>query len=169
MIKLLKLKVIAIVLPVLVISAWIGSYVYRANIGAEIELPVYGYDPRDLLAGHYLQYRVEYGGQLECQGHTERCVCLHKVGAHFAAQASLDCNAAFDSCEHVLRGKCVGSQFIAGIERYYFPEQFTKELRTVPDDATIKLRLSKDGKGVVTGFYITGKPLTDWLKEQPPQ
>ena len=32
-------------------------------IGSEIILPISGFDPRDILSGHYLVYRIDYGIQ----------------------------------------------------------------------------------------------------------
>ena len=47
-------------LPLAVLVAWTGYHTISSRIGTEIILKVAGYDPRDLLSGHYLTYNVVY-------------------------------------------------------------------------------------------------------------
>lgn len=51
---------ILLLLPVVGIGAWmlyLASFTQSAEI---ITLPVRGYDPRNLLSGHYIQYQIDW-------------------------------------------------------------------------------------------------------------
>lgn len=55
-------------LPLLGLAALWGWTDHRTQQGTEWEVPVQGYDPRDLLSGHYITYRYEWPGLAENQG-----------------------------------------------------------------------------------------------------
>lgn len=56
------IRVFALVLPLLgLAAAWIVTHT-RAQQGVEWDVPVMGYDPRDLLRGHYIQYQYDWPG-----------------------------------------------------------------------------------------------------------
>jgi uncharacterized membrane-anchored protein len=150
---------IAAFAPVIVMAGWI---VYLSTITAtapEIELPIIGFDPRDLLSGHYLRYQVKYDVEIECKA-SEWCVCFDAQN-HVQAQDTCD---AMTSCDRKLRGSCSNNRFVAGIERYYFSEKFSKELAVVPEGATITVALSSSGKGIVKALLVGGVPVNKWLE-----
>ena len=67
------------------------------NSGVDIKLPVMGYDPRDLLSGHYIQYQIDWE-KADCN-QFEDSVC-HKD--NFCIDATLDQQqAAFELCAEV--------------------------------------------------------------------
>jgi uncharacterized membrane-anchored protein len=160
------ISLIAIVLPILVIAAWMGQYALRVKQGNEVTLAIAGFDPRDLLSGHYLQFRVDYGLEIDCTNTGPRCICLESAGDRYVAKRENNCSGESEACAHRLRGQCENNRFVAGIERFYFPEQYQKALAVVPPAATITVSLSKDGTGVITAMDVAGKPLMDWLKNQ---
>ena len=46
--------------------------------GQKVTLPIHGFDPRDLLAGNHLVYRIEYGLKSLCSGpknQVQRKIC----------------------------------------------------------------------------------------------
>lgn len=52
--------IMALTLPLVVLIIW-GSWLWLTRgIRQEIVLPIQGYDPRDLLAGHYLSYQIKW-------------------------------------------------------------------------------------------------------------
>ncbi len=163
------LKVLAIGLPIVVIAAWIVSYAVTVRTGVTIRLAVSGYDPRDLLSGHYLRYVVEYGGAVDCPVATasaEKCVCLDGKEHQFAKISDQgDCRDNLD-CKNLLKGTCNKGRFEAGIERFYFPEEYVKQLRIVPPDASIVVALSPAGKGVVKELLVMDESILEWVKKK---
>jgi hypothetical protein len=56
------LRALALVLPLLGLAAtWAYTHV-RAQQGTEWDVPIAGYDPRDLLRGHYVVFTYEWPG-----------------------------------------------------------------------------------------------------------
>lgn len=165
-----SLKFYLVVLgPVAVMLGWTGYHAAVVAQGEKIRLRVEGYDPRDLLSGHYLRYRVDYGNEGVCQGHGQAaaCVCLERLGGAGPARATWvgRCEARLD-CRLWLRGRCQYDRFEAGIERYYFPETLSQPLATVPEDATIEVVLDGRGGGLVSGFFVGEEPLLDYARRQ---
>ena len=50
----------ALVLPLAVLTIWSGWLGITRGIRQEVVLPIQGYDPRDLLSGHYLRYQIKW-------------------------------------------------------------------------------------------------------------
>lgn len=69
------LSLAALALPVLGLTISAGWHQWRQSGAAEWRIPVTGYDPRDLLAGHYARFR--YAWRLEGQCPSGDCMfCL---------------------------------------------------------------------------------------------
>jgi uncharacterized membrane-anchored protein len=160
----------SILVPIVALGWWnvqIGSVLSQ---GFQVELQVEGYDPRDLLAGHYIQYRINYGEPLICgpEDYDEKCVCLKPTASIVsAADRVVTCDEAGNAaCPVFIRGTCNGTgRFEAGIERFYFSEQYSDKLMTVPPNSRIKVRLSHNGEAVVEDFLADGKPIAVYAAE----
>lgn len=150
------LLMIALALPILALAlnAWLKSE--QRSSGEEIVLPIEGFDPRDLLSGHYLTYRVDYGVENGCAEHNvEASVCLRPVRGIYAEQALPD------DCELFIRGRCdERAAFSAGIERFYIPEEYASVLEGKVRDNKGELVLSVDGQGnaAIRDLLIEGRP-----------
>lgn len=136
--------IIALALPV---AALLSLTAYKAWIftrGVEVVLPITGYDPRDLLAGHYLTYRVDYGVEDPCRDYSSQtaCVCLSDEGNEFRSR----CDAT-GRCRRFIAGSCREGRFMAGIERYYIPESKARELDAKVRRGGAKIRVAVDPSG----------------------
>ena len=47
-------------LPFFGIALWLGYFALFIEGSAEVRLPITGYDPRNLLSGHYVAYRIDW-------------------------------------------------------------------------------------------------------------
>ena len=165
----------AIFVPILIITGWIGSYSFITQSGSTVRLRIEGYDPRDLLAGHYLRYRVNYGDNIECpandQGEgTSWCLCLDQKNGKFSQVSSQGSCDEFSDCRAgMIKGTCKSQRFEAGIERFYFAEENQKLLKLVPPESSIIVALSPAGKGVVKDLMVGEVPLATWIEEQNQQ
>ena len=114
-----------------------------------------GYDPRSLLSGHFLTYRVLYPSQTK-----EICptdfrpsvyVCLKTKGVSFKK---------VPYCKPFIKGECVLGRFKAGIERFYIPEKdakkLDKKLRERRHKATVEISVLENGVAQVTNFFFDG-------------
>lgn len=136
--------------------------IYKAavlKVGAEYTLPIRGYDPRDLLSGHYLIYGVEYGVADVCANSNvvpgdpprEGFVCLEPKMFSFEKPAS---------CEAMVRGVCSGNRFVAGIEKFFIPEGRARELEraVIEQRGSIKISILGNGQAQVKELLVDGKP-----------
>jgi uncharacterized membrane-anchored protein len=162
---------LGVVFPIVVLLGWLGQLVWLERTGAEVRLPVRGFDPRDLLAGHYLTYAVDYGPLEICarEGYVETestCVCLAQSTVSRLHEASWAgaCSERVDACPVFIKGTCNAGRFEADIERFYFPETYSSELAVVPEQSSIEVSLTASGQGLVTGFYVGDVELVKYAK-----
>jgi uncharacterized membrane-anchored protein len=161
-----RLQIISIFLPVLVMGAWIGSVALHRTSGNIARLRVVGFDPRDLLSGHYLRYQIDYGeSPVTCQSADDWCLCLKVDQQGLARMEHQGRCSILPGCELRLRGQCQNERFTAGIERYYFSEEFRKELAVVPEQSSIEVSLDDQGNAIVKEFFVAEQKLIDWLKQ----
>ncbi|MFZ4715624.1 MAG: GDYXXLXY domain-containing protein [Bacteriovoracaceae bacterium] len=148
MIKSKKIMLIAVLIPVL---SLMGLTLYKKSIiefGTEIVLPISGYDPRDLLSGHYLVYQVDYGVNSICPQDSnnsvtnEAWICLETKSFSYSKPSF---------CSKKIKGTCRGIIFQAGIERFYIPEEKSKELdaKIREKKASIIVSVNQNGDAVV--------------------
>lgn len=64
-------RIALLLLPTLVLAGWAASIAIKRNMQPAMRIAIVGYDPRDLLRGHYLQFRLDLS-----PGETAPCVCL---------------------------------------------------------------------------------------------
>ncbi len=55
-----KILAIAFFIPFITLFAWTMYLYTQQAMGKEIKVAVTGYDPRDLLSGHYIQYTIDW-------------------------------------------------------------------------------------------------------------
>ena len=51
---------IILIVPLICLMCWTGTLFARRQSGQEIKVAIQGYDPRDLLSGHYIQYQIDW-------------------------------------------------------------------------------------------------------------
>lgn len=162
-----------VALPICYMAFWLASLEASVTLAKEITLEVEGYDPRDLLSGHYLRYRVSYGDVankgLTYNYSSDSCLCFG-VEPTVPAKAiwAGNCSERDQStCGIYLRGHTGwGPQFIADIERYYIPEQYASSLQRVPSNTTIRVAVPSSGRGIVRGMYVDGGDILEWAKSR---
>lgn len=55
-----KIKVFVLLLPFVVLCSWALYYACIVKNSPTVTLPITGYDPRDLLSGHYIEFRIDW-------------------------------------------------------------------------------------------------------------
>jgi uncharacterized membrane-anchored protein len=114
-------------------------------------------------------YRVDYGFEpqnLNMRYGENGCVCL-SVGDQGIARATWQglCEDRNEStCHLFIKGRSEYGNFVAGIERYYFPEEYQQVLFSIPRDATIKVRITEDGSAYVRDMYVAGEPILEYAR-----
>lgn len=146
-----KTLIIALLFPILALAALVVYKKHILNTGQEVILPISGYDPRDLLSGHYLIYQVNYGVENICpQGTVESSyICLDNKTFSYEKPVQ---------CKLILHGACDYGHFKAGIEKYYIPENRSEELtqKIRKKQASIVIVVPPSGNAQVKDLLIDG-------------
>ena len=149
-------------LPLLGILAMVGRAEWTVRTGDLWQVPIEGYDPRDLLSGHYLIFRFGFekdrppncspGRGFAC------CVCLTKgsQGGQIPDVSWVEeCSKPPQSCD-----SWVPAESLDSLHRFYVPEgeglRLEKEVRE--KRASIGLAVRKDGGAAIQELYLDGKP-----------
>src|SRR5215475_15431191 len=85
----------ALLLPIVAFLGLVGRAELLRASGPVFHVAIAGYDPRDLLQGHYLRYRLQWPADGACDG-TTCCLCLQTSGVHTNFQCRVP-DAACDS------------------------------------------------------------------------
>lgn len=154
MIKNKNAFIIALVFPIIALLSLTAYKKYIVSVGKKIIFPISGYDPRDLLSGHYLVYSIDYGVENICpphQGDSTGYVCLEPKMFSYSKPSN---------CLKFIRGICNANRFEAGVEKFYIPEdqanKLDKQIRT--GAASIVLSVTPDGQAQVNDLLINGQP-----------
>ncbi len=136
----------AIAIPILALVLLTAYKAFFISTGTKVTLSIVGYDPRDLLSGHFITYTVDYKIPDLCanQGQQEQCVCIEETG-----NSTLPTCAKQDrgSCKTFIKGQCNFGRLEAGIEKYYIPESKAGELDRIVRLGKSKIVVSVDPFG----------------------
>jgi len=149
--------IVALVLPLIALVGTAFLKGMQRASGTEVILPIEGFDPRDLLSGHYLTYRVDYGVAPACatpEVHADLCINPTR-GIYPEGTRPSDCSL-------FIRGYC-GSDthfLVEDINRFYIPEEHAAALDTKVRNkqGAIVLSVDTDGNAVLKDLLIDGKP-----------
>jgi hypothetical protein len=123
-----RFTLFAVVLPLLAVGLGIVRAELFHRSARDYVFEIAGYDPRDLLRGHYLQFRLRVEPLPErepCDASVaDCCLCLTRSSADavpYAERAS--CVTALASCDGALH-----TRYLDEPQRYYVPEHEARAL-----------------------------------------
>ncbi|ABC64462.1 GDYXXLXY domain-containing protein [Erythrobacter litoralis] len=133
-------SLLALALPVIGLGglwAWTESW---SREGTDWDVPVAGYDPRDLLRGHYIEFTYDWAGD-DLSGASPDAFCIEGEAPEIARIVARD---DVESCAHFARADYGSVYGGAGLQRgrLYVPQTQARELED-------KLR-DPDLRGIVT-------------------
>ena len=153
---------LAVLAPILLLGSLAGWKGWVVSQGMRATLPIQGFDPRDLLSGHYLIYRIEYGIPNLC-----KAKYLENKTVHACLDSKTFSIGALkpSQCRRAIRGRCESKRFIAGIERFYVPEDRARALEKAVMKRKGSVVLALDGKGsaIVADLLIEGRSWKEWV------
>ena len=171
--------VAALALPVLALAALVGEQERRLAGATILTVPIRGYDPRDLLAGHYLyaQFDWDWERQPEAQSANSSaeggaCVLSDKAKPRLRFLPGWKAGDRVDAdCKLVIAGRGwpgTPARFIpanldvgSGGIRFYVPEERAYELERMPRERpgalTADLAVRADGSAAIGALRIDGR------------
>ncbi|WP_029012549.1 GDYXXLXY domain-containing protein [Niveispirillum irakense] len=154
-----------LLVPTLVLAGWALSIRTQRAEQPALRIGVVGFDPRDLLRGHYLQVRLDIGGLAEplaALGDVPDCVCVTPS----AEPSDRPGFAPLPSCQPVDIGQC--SYPLANPRqtlRVYVPQSraadLEEKLRQGLSKLDVEVRFAGDGSIAVGKLAVDGVPVQD--------
>lgn len=171
---------LALIIMIALPSLLLVKAAYDRHNGKIWRVDIAGYDPRDLLRGHYLnfQYSWNYANTNDsrtCEYGKSCCLCLNEAspGNHINPVAkTMACNAPeIRQCQSVVTSGRSASPSLGG-HVYFIPEkqaaQVEELLRDDTQDVQMEIAVPRSGgPAIIRKLYIDQQKLEDFLlKEQ---
>jgi uncharacterized membrane-anchored protein len=165
---------VAVALPLLGLVVMIARAEVALRSGPSFRIPIAGYDPRDLLSGHYLQYRFafDWQGESTCgavSGGTpvdldrSCCICLtSEVDASRVTPArQVHCD------ETALCDGWLAAGSIAPPLRYFVPERHAAGIEDAlrGRQASLGVTCGPNGQPAIGELFLDGRPWRDVIDE----
>ena len=166
-----KKILVAVLIPLLLLSLLIIRAEFHISQGKEWKFQVQGYDPRDLLRGHYLRFSLRYNwveGSSHCENVNHCCLCLSDIGEIAPTVQKTSCEIAQNQCDGFIRG-----EFENSLNRYYIPENYAVQAEQIlrdaraGNDAFLSVSINSQGKPLITDMIIGGESLNELIKRLP--
>jgi uncharacterized membrane-anchored protein len=148
---------VALLLPIVAFAVLVvRAELWRAS-GPVFRVAIAGYDPRDLLQGHYLRYRLQWPAVGACDGAT-CCLCLQTSGVH----TKVECGVADAACDAQLNYQMVeqGREFFIQEDAGPALEQAIRR-----GQGAMALNVTPNGQVRVHELFIDGVPHRRWLRD----
>lgn len=163
----------ALLFPIICLALLTVYKGVKVMSGRELVIPITGFDPRDLLSGHYLIYRLDLDLGSACSesvNYGDTLVCIDKKNDGRLKSRVLrgsDIERYRGDCDIILRGRCRNNRFSAGVEKFFIPEEHAGTLDKVVRKGKGKLVLSVDydGKAAIRDLLINDKSWREYVNE----
>jgi hypothetical protein len=163
---------IAVLVPMLGLLVLVARAEVLLRSGASFRVAIEGYDPRDLLRGHFLQYRFRFNWQGESTcgplsgGFPEGvdpscCVCLSSDVDSNAQARQVACDQV-GGCDGWLEGASISPPL-----RYFVPERNASNLEDAlrGREAALTVTCGPGGQPAIGELYLDGRPWRDLIDE----
>lgn len=165
---------LAVVLPMLGLLVLVARAEVLLRSGESFRVAIRGYDPRDLLHGHYLQYGFDFdwrgestcgsvSGGVPTELDPSCCVCLASdVDSNTLAEArQVSCDQVTD-CDGWLRAAALTPPL-----RYFVPERYASELEDALRGRAPSLAVAcgPGGAPAIGELYLDGRPWRELIDE----
>ncbi len=153
-------RLAAVIVPAFGLAALWGMSERTYHQGTDWEVPIEGYDPRDFLRGHYVEFAYDWPGIDEWRGEPVGTLCL-EGDAPKLARVTADNNGP---CPHPLRADASGVYGSGALTRgrlYVGQDRaaaLEEELRNRDQRGIVTIRQRDDGS--FAAISIRFRPLT---------
>jgi uncharacterized membrane-anchored protein len=170
----LRWQQIAVVIPMLGLLVLVARAEVLLRSGTSFRVAIEGYDPRDLLRGHYLQYRFRFDWQGESTcgrvagGFPDGldpscCLCLSSDvdSSRLARARQVSCDQV-SVCDGWLQGGSVNPPL-----RYFVPERQASALEDAlrGREAALTVTCGPGGQPAIGDLYLDGQPWREVIDE----
>ncbi|WP_413585268.1 GDYXXLXY domain-containing protein [Bdellovibrio sp. HCB274] len=157
----MKKMIAAVAIPCVVLLSLALYNQHFIMTGPVFEFEIEGYDPRDILAGHYLRFRIKYATDTKCTiSYGPANMCLKP-------QQRVMEGDDVAGCENWIAGRCENALFRDDLDRFYIPQDrsLLLESQLIAGHASVQVVVGK-GNALIKDLLVNGKPWTDVQKNQ---
>ena len=157
-------KRLALMLPILLLVFMVGRAEWQLAHSDTWFFSIQGYDPRDLLRGHYMRFQLDVAPDEtleECDiADSDCCYCLVDRGRFEAHVTLATCETARLTCEDYVQ-----TQPLHSLDRFYIPETGRRELETrlreaaIAGKAHLAVAVDRAGQSMIEGLWVDGEPI----------
>jgi hypothetical protein len=165
---------LAVILPMLGLLVLVARAEVLLRSGQSFRIAIKGYDPRDLLHGHYLEYAFEFDwrGQSTCGAvsggvptglDASCCVCLMSdVDSNTLAEARQVACDEVDTCDGWLDAASLAPPL-----RYFVPERQAPELEEAlrGRSASLSVTCGPGGDPAIGELHLDGRPWRELMDD----
>jgi hypothetical protein len=169
--------VAALLLPIVALMLLVARAEYVVRSGRRWQVRITGYDPRDIVSGQFLRYRIAWDWEGGAEPRLASCpdgacaLCLNRRPGDSAAIPEPRVRRAASSdvggCDSFFPTEAEEK-----LHRYYIPEgmggKLEEALRDRSRQVSLQLSISRAGKVAVTELLIDGAPWRERLKGDLP-
>ena len=147
-----------------------ATAVYR---GTEAVFAIYGYDPRDLLSGHYLTFDIDLGAKGSCRDVSyDRSYNSRPKQIFFCIDTKNFVKSQRECPSASIGGYCDYRDFYTGVRRFYIPEKYAETLDFQLRQSTrttqrmkVVLSVTGSGRAYAKDILIDGRPWKEWIQK----
>ena len=158
---------VCLALPLLLLAGLTARAEWTRRVGELIRVHIAGYDPRDVLRGHFLRYRIAWNWEGGVPDLSPGVICVRGLGDDPPVRP-----LASDVCAiRLVAGPTGGGRMFmpSGVSGELFvPEAqadaIAQLLSNHSADVTVDLRLHADGTAQVSDWHIDGRTVAEWTR-----
>lgn len=148
-----KLILLATVFPLIGLAALWAHSDYDSRQGTEWDVPIRGYDPRDLLRGHYVEFRYDWPGLEDDRA----------FGSSFDRLCIYGASPTIERVVKIAEGEPCDNLVVANIHRVYGDQDLVRGRLYVDQNRARELETrlrDRDLMGIVTVRHKQGGTVT---------
>ncbi|MBA6291479.1 GDYXXLXY domain-containing protein [Colwellia sp. MB3u-70] len=160
---------IAVAIPFVLLCLLIARAEYHVKTGEQWNVNITGYDPRDLLRGHYLRFNLAYDWETtahKCDSGAACCLCLTSTDSQIPKVNKVSCDVAKTQCDAF-----IAPEYERSLHRFYIAETDGKRAEDLLSEARanknafISLSINKKGEPIIRDLLIGDRPIGNILRE----
>lgn len=157
-------KLAALGLPLVVLLAMVVRAEAIVAMGRSYILTIEGYDPRDLLRGQYLRYRVVWNTYGDRWTNDGEGVCFLPESTPDNPRVLVGPPGSRDDCVAF-----INPESVQNLNQYFIPEGMGLKLEAAirQKRAEIKVKVSRGGDVIIEDLLLDGEPWQDVVAREP--
>ncbi len=156
----MKKHILMLSSPIIIMFVYISYHYYKFHQSNQfIYFPISGYDPRSIISGHYIHFKIQQNPTINCNRENEiLCGCIqHTIDKMNLSigEIKLPLNECTKMhCKPKIQLQCINQEFIIPHTKFYLSEKFETLIPTIPLNSYVLLKIDEEGKSYIENLYV---------------